>query len=289
MKRLLFILLVVILVAFRFSRPEVLSPGELTREVAGSVREVHPGVKVTVVRDLEIKLTFTDGRSSTLFLNNAYDTYKQNPKDREGVIHRYVMASLQAFRDVEAPLDASRIVPIVKDRAWLSEMRQAGSKGGSQKAPDFVFESLNLDLVVVYAVDSPQNIAYLTSEDLAKARIERGALRKLACENLTRLLPKIDRHGTDGLFMLTAGGNYEASLLLLEPAWRDLQKQVRGDLVVAIPARDLFLATGSQDAEGVAKLKKMVADTFKEGSYRLTPKLFVYRGGHFEEFHEDHS
>jgi uncharacterized protein YtpQ (UPF0354 family) len=119
---------------------------------------------------------------------------------------------------------------------------------------------------------------------LEKAHIDRKELRGLACENLKRLLPKIERSGTNGLYMFTAGGDYEASLLLLDSVWSDVQKDVRGDVVVAIPTRDLLLVTGSQDTQGIEKVKQLVHKASVEGSYRLATKLFVFHDGRLEEF-----
>ena len=147
-----------------------------------------------------------------------------------------------------------------------------------------VHEDLNADLVILYAEDSAKNIRYFSPEDLEKAKIEKHELRELACENLKRILPEIERHGENGLFMVTAGGDYEASLLLFDFIWDDMKKEVRGDVVVAIPTRDLLLVTGSQDTQGIEKMKQIVQKTAAEGSYRLTTQLFVFRDGQLEEF-----
>ena len=84
--------------------------------------------------------------------------------------------------------------------------------------------------------------------------------------------------------MVVAGGDYEASLVLLDSIWSDGQMDVKGDVVVAIPTRDLLLVTGSQDTQGIEKLKQMVKEASTDGSYRLTQKLFVHRSGRFDEF-----
>ena len=47
--------------------------------------------------------------------------------------------------------------------------------------------------------------------------------------------------------MLKAGGDYEASLLLFDDIWRDGQVKVDGDIVVAVPAKDVLLVTGSNN------------------------------------------
>src|SRR4029450_9414253 len=111
---------------------------------------------------------------------------------------------------------------------------------GAKEVPEHVYEDFSPDLIVVYAEDSPKNIRYLVPKDLELAKIDRAELRALACENLKRILPKIERHGTDGLYMLTAGGDYEASLLLLDSIWSGGPNDVQGAGVVAVSERALM-------------------------------------------------
>lgn len=268
------------------SKPDALSPAAFTSEFATALRDALPGLKVEIVKDLELHVTATNGVQTTSFLNNAYDTYKQEPASKVEIINRYVTGGLETIGSLQSPeqLDRTRIVPIIKDRPWLEETRKVMTDRGAKEVPDNVYEDLNSELVILYAEDSPKNIRYFGPKDLEKAHIGRAELRELACENLKRILPKIERRGADGLYMLTAGGDYEASLLLLNSVWDDLRKEVRGDIVVAIPTRDLLLVTGSQDAQGIAKIKQIMQKAFAEGSYRLTTKLFVFRDEKLVEF-----
>ncbi|HEY2082276.1 MAG TPA: DUF1444 family protein, partial [Verrucomicrobiae bacterium] len=143
---------------------------------------------------------------------------------------------------------------------------------------------LNPELIVLYAEDSPKNMRYLTPADLERANLNRNELRNLASGNLRKLLPKIECHGANGLYMMTAGGDYEASLLLFDSMWTNFQKDVVGEVVVAIPTRDLLIVTGSDDDQGLDKMRQLVQKSYAEGSYRLTQKLFVFRDGKFIEF-----
>ena len=268
------------------SKPDILTPAQFTKEYADVFRKSLPGLKVEVVKDMELKVTTADGLESTSFLDNAYGTYKQDPKSKQEIIKRFVAAGLETIASMgkSEELDRKLIVPIIKDRLWLEETRKAMMNRGAKQVPETVYEDLNSDLIILYAEDSPKNIRYFSPKDLEKARIDRKELRSLACDNLKRLLPKIERRGANGLFMLTAGGDYEASLLLFDSIWSDMRKEVRGDVVVAIPSRDLLIVTGSEDSQGIEKMKQIVQKASAEGSYRLTTKRFVFRGGKFEEF-----
>lgn len=284
MKHFLHLLLASVGLGSGSAQAEQLDPRAFTRVYVEALLKASPGLQVEVLRDLELKVTTADGRDITSFLNNAYDTYKQDPKAKDDLIQRYVASALETIGTAPAGVDRARIVPVIKDRQWLEEMRSALVSQGAKELPEHVFEDFSSDLVVFYAEDSPANIRYLGPKDLEAAKVQKAELRALAGENLLRLLPDIESHGSDGFYMITAGGDYEASLLLLDSIWSSGQLEVKGDVVVGIPTRDLLLVTGSQDAEGIEKLKRLVNDATNKGSYRLTQKLFVYRGGRFSEF-----
>jgi uncharacterized protein YtpQ (UPF0354 family) len=278
MKRFIQSALVALGICSGCSKSDILTPAQFIREYADVFRKSLPGLKVEIVKDMELKVTAPDGTESTSFLDNAYDTYKQDPKSRQEIIKKFVAAGLETVASMgkSEELDRSLIVPIIKDRPWLEETRKAMMDRGAKQVPETVHEDLNSDLIILYAEDSPKNIRYFSPKDLEKTHIDRKELRSLACENLKRLLPKIERRGANGLFVLTAGGDYEASLLLFDSIWSDMKKDVQGDVVVAIPNRGLLVVTGSEDGQGIEKMKQIVKEASVAGSYRLTTKLFFF-------------
>jgi uncharacterized protein YtpQ (UPF0354 family) len=178
-------------------------------------------------------------------------------------------------------------VPVVKDRAWLEDSRKALIGQGIEKPVENVFDDLNKELVVVYGEDSESGIRYFGVEDLAKIKVEQKELRKLACENLERLLPPVKTEEVaTGYYFLATDGTFEASLLLLERAWTSGAPKVKGETVVAIPARDVLLVTGSEDKPGLERMRADVKKVVGEDPYRLSDKLFVRRDGTFDEYKE---
>lgn len=101
--------------------------------------------------------------------------------------------------------------------------------------PNYAHDDLNKELVVVYALDDATRVRYLTARDVSA--LDRVELKALALANLKRLLPKIEMRNDGDVAIVSAGGDYEASLLLLDDIWSGGQIQMNGDIVVAIPAR----------------------------------------------------
>jgi uncharacterized protein YtpQ (UPF0354 family) len=258
-------------------------PGEFTAEYAVVFGAAEPQARVEIVKDLELKATLPERGEFSLYLDNAYQAYRQQPDARRTVIARFVAAALETIRWEDAPIDAARVVPVVKDRAWVTEANKLVQAKGVKDASAYVVEDLNRELVVLYAEDSPRNIRYLTPKDVEKLAI-RNDLRASALANLRRLLPNIEVHGGNGYYMVSAGGDYEASLLLVDSFWRDSRFKVKGDIVVAVPVRGSLLVTGADDRTGLAKTRDMARRIFTKQPYPLTQTLFVLRGGKFVEF-----
>lgn len=268
---------------FGGARPvPVMTRAEFTEEVARRVRVAVPEIDVKVVGELELAIDMTDEGGNRAFLHNAYQMYQgESAKRRDDLIDRFVASFAEAAKGLERSPEA--IIPVVKDRAWLVEietsMRQMGGEG-----QDKVYEHLNDDLVVVYAIDTPSNIAYLSPEELARLGVERDALRALAVRNLRGLLPGIEVQRGEKLNMITADGNYEASLLLFSDLWEREREKLRGDPVAAVPARDLLLFADAADADAVAQLRQLATKMREEAAYSLTDRLFVLRDGQWLPF-----
>jgi uncharacterized protein YtpQ (UPF0354 family) len=261
------------------------SKTELTREFIAAAKRSAPTVQIEEKGDPELRVTTSGNVSSTVFLNNCYQEWRQSPPEqRASVIQQYLEALMVPPTSKTSGIDRTRIVPIVKDKAWVHEMADSLRQRGAKKIPELVTEDINDQLCIVYAVDGEKTIAYLTPDELRESGIARAELKHVAIENLRSVLPDVSARGDNGFYMIVAGGNYEACLLLLDSIWIHPPFHVDGDIVIAVPARDLLFVTGSNDAAGLAKLRSAARKTAAESAHRLTSDLFVFRDGHFVKF-----
>ncbi len=269
------------------SPPGTLTTAEFAEAFASRIHEVDAGVEVKRVGELELRVSGGRTGEKNVFLDNAYREYSLVPDELDAVLDRYVNAALEMALDSVTRIDLRRIVPVIKDAAYPAEVRKSLIKAGhSAEDIGFHYEPLNPDLVIFYALDSDRNIRYLSHEDLKSLDFAPGELRQQALKNLNGLLPQIEKHGAGGTFVVTAGGTYEASLLLVDSLWSAENFQVDGEIVVAVPSRDLLLVTGSQNTEGLSHLRKLAKETVENGAYHLTSQLFVRREGKWAAFEE---
>ena len=251
-------------------------------EVARGLAAKMPDAKITVLGELELLVKRAEGRETTLQLRNRYNEYKTDPGSLAKIIADY-------YEPIEKPavatVDRARIVPVIKDRAWLADNERGLMARGVKSAgmpARFVSETFNDELVILYAIDEANRMRYLMANETIG--VERDKLRRLAIENLNRILPKIEMHQGGDIAMMTAGGDYEASLLLFDDIWRDGKIKMNGDIVVAVPAKDVLLITGSKSRKGIAGVRELAAKYKAESRYEITDTLFVYRDGRFTRF-----
>ena len=263
-----------------------LSPDAFTDYYVASLKQASPSLEVEVVHELELKVSEEGGDNQfQTFLDNAYAAYINDQEARDEIIEQFVASQIETFEMHKRPgIDPERIVPIVKDRQWMTSVMEAMEENRVD-FPTPLFRTYNSELQVFYAEDSEHNIRYLNTENLEKLPFAEDELYDLACENLKRLLNgNIEVSGTDGIYMLTAGGNYETSLMLFNSLWRGNFLEVMGRTVISIPTRDLLLVSGSEDDEGIERIRQVGEQAMQDTPYCVTPVLFVWEEGKFEVF-----
>ena len=177
-------------------------------------------------------------------------------------------------------IDRSRVLPILKTRKWLADI-QASSMQGSNIMP--LAHDYNDELVVLYALDDPDHLTYISTEDYERAGMTRRELKTVAIENLKNLLPRPVIRANPLFSIIIAGKKYESSLLLLDDLWKGLAP-TKDEVIVAIPNRNMLLFTDSGNQKGIVALRKQAIQLKKQSSQGLTDILFVYRNGQFTRF-----
>ena len=169
-----------------------------------------------------------------------------------------------------------RIVPVIK----AIEFEETGLRHIALSDDDApVAKSFAGDLMVMYAEDLPEHFSFLSQKRVRELGLDMEALHALAVDNLARRLPPIELHGNAPRYMITAGGNLEATLLLHPSLWESLAEHLPGDPVAVVPARDLLLVTSSEWEEGRALLREMAEKHPEDQRYALSKLLFIRRNG----------
>lgn len=259
---------------FGQSNPEL----KFTKLYLKKLKKEVQDLELVSLKELEIK-TKHNGQDLTHFLNNAYSEYVREEENQNEIIDRYIKSSLILYQP-KPEFSYDRIVPNIKDWRYLEELKRIHPN----KEIEYVFEKYNEELYIFYAQDTEHSISYLIKDNIQEYKINTEGLKEKAVENLLNILPEIKSHGENGYFMLMAGGDYEASLILEKSIWTNENFQIKGDILIGVPARDLIFITGSEDKEGIKRMKDTIIEVNQTGNHLVSDKIFIWRDGKFEIF-----
>lgn len=237
--------------------------------VAALVRARHADAEVSFVPGdaLSLRIAWPGGRWHRANLENMWRDYKLS-RGQESA--RAVEDYLKTIDAPDAPAPgADALVVMIRNASLLEATRQAG---GEVVTWPFV-----ADMVAVLAFDLPESIQLAAPADLARLGLDRDAARARGTQNLLARL-EVERHGDETLHMLTAGGHYEASLLLNTALWTSLAPTVQGSIVAGVPCRDIVYYTGEQAPGGVDRLARATEHMVKVGSHVVSRTLLRFAG-----------
>jgi uncharacterized protein YtpQ (UPF0354 family) len=263
---------------------EPLSREAFTQKVVAAFEAARPGGEIRVLGPLRLQVADEKGNLAAANLEGAFVEYRLDPGELESVVRRYVAAYASALPPERRPIDRSRIVPVVKSQRWIADYAALMKEQGYGDEAVAVHDVLNAELVVAYAEDRDETTRFLLPADLKQLGLRRDDLALLARDNLAKLVPGPQLVTGPHAFGIRVDGNYEASLLLYPSWWQSEPIKVDGDYVVAIPARDILMVTGSNNQAGIAQLRELARQTVQEGTHTIVDTLFVFRDGRFERF-----
>jgi len=276
-----FFILVLILLSCNI-QSKVMTTKEFTKIYSDSLSARFPQAKFKIIDDSTIESSYNKN-TIRVSVDNAFKEYQSEPDSLETVLTRYLSVASEFYSPREK-VSQDRIVPIIKPISYLEDIKDIANKMGGGKDVEGVYEKYNDQLIIAYAEDTKSSIRYLTHDDIKSLSINIDSLKSIATNNLDRLLTNIQGKGGNGVFMLTAGGDYEASVILLNNILTKESFPVNGDFVIAIPTRDVLLITGSNDPAGITKIKDAAKKTYETGSYQVSEYLYKWNGKIFEKY-----
>ncbi len=253
---------------------------EFTHYYFKQISEKYPTISYELVEPLTIKAITAKGTQVYHHLDNSFREYQMDLNDLDKILERYITASGNLYKEPK-DIDKNRIVPIIKPIDYFEQLESFTGPEDSENLPNLVWEPYNEGLIIVYAEDQENTINYFHKEEFEKLKIEKQDLKELSIRNLEEIVPKIERSGENGSYMLIAGGDYEASLILMTDLWNSDNFAVDGDLVIAIPNRDLVLITGSNNYEQLKHWETFVHECYDTGNHPVSPNFFQWNGERF--------
>lgn len=135
-------------------------------------------------------------------------------------------------------------------------------------------------LLAAYLVDEGESFAYVQHRHLAEAGMSMEELHVRAVQNLAALAEeRVEVRAYGNIYAALMGGNFEASLVLLESFWSEWYAHLAPNgYVVAFPARDILAFGDSSSAEAINELNQVCQRGNSEVDHPLTNTLYRREG-----------
>ena len=140
------------------------------------------------------------------------------------------------------------------------------------------------DLTVAYAFDMGDHYVFVANKDLPRLGVSAEELHERALQNLRALNLNVQAHSGEGIMALTAGGNYEATLLLLPEIWEAFGPLVEGRMIVSVPARDIVYVAGDSNQENLASLRRWTSKMLENADKPMSRTFLVWTGSGWTEY-----
>lgn len=178
---------------------------------------------------------------------------------------------------------------ISKAIAYLKCDIPDGDSGETIVVPDDEFPahlSLGNGLTCFYLLDTGERFEYVLSGQLQQHAETTDSLHGKAVANLASLASaSLVVKSYQDIFVALMGGNFEASLLLVDELWDDTYSHVvENDFIVTIPARDILAFCDSESEAGKAQLFETIARIWPSEDHLISDKLYRRVGRQWEIF-----
>jgi uncharacterized protein YtpQ (UPF0354 family) len=89
---------------------------------------------------------------------------------------------------------------------------------------------------------------------------------------------RVQRHGS--LFGFSMGGDFDASVLLLDEFWeREFRPYVQGDYAAVVPSRDVLAFCDAESRPGIHELREVVNRVWPGGDHLISDHIYIRRNG----------
>lgn len=139
-----------------------------------------------------------------------------------------------------------------------------------------VIQALGHRLLVAYLVDEGESFAYVQNRHLAEAGMSTEELHATAVKNLGALaVERVEVRAYGNIYAVLMGGNFEASLVLLDEFWTEWCSHLAPNgYVAAFPARDILAFGDSSSAEVINELNQVCRRSGDDVDHPLTNTLY---------------
>lgn len=235
-----------------------------------------PDIEIQGGKGLALQLRVR-GHETTAQLERAYERYRASPESLTPVIDELIQGiahgETQTFRGTAAYEEiAPHLFPQLMTAQQWSAKREQGLR--------LVIRPVVQDLGIALVIDRRREIEYVQIEAIPGWGVDSQQLYETAMQNLGRAAASVETtasgQGAELLLMDAYADGYAAARAVLPARWREWQARLTGELVLAVPTRDLLLGF-SRAHPAFDALRAQVRADAQMQPHGLFPHLLVVR------------
>ena len=150
-----------------------------------------------------------------------------------------------------------------------------------------IIKNLYEDLILCFVVDKVDRYEILQNKILTEnSHLDKNVLHQVSVNALIEEIGEnIKINGNpDHIIMVTAGGNFESSIILIENFWEQIHQITKSNVIIAIPTTDLLFICKEENQEAIDKLKEITKRYFENPETKglLSKALYLKEIGKME-------
>jgi len=262
----------------------------LATRIVKRLEKAQPEIKFRIVDSSTIEYTLGDGSDATgkMSLDNLLLKCEQDKENCDANVEGFATAMLESFNVEEQVVSKDDLRAVLKDKLYLDATAEAMLKAPADMREEnaIVTRPFGGDLSIVYVVDSANSMRLVSQGLLKELSINEAELHRIAIENMSKAfggpLPTEQPVADSTLRTITLEDSYAAARLLLTPQWADVAAEFKGDVVAAVPARDMLMYCDGSAPEDVQAMTTLATKIAGEWAYPLSAQLFRFTGTSWE-------
>ena len=172
--------------------------------------------------------------------------------------------------------DEKKVYPRIKKNWAKDPLNEVSLMPINETAPNFPNNMVMIrfmdSLIGMFVQDVGSRFTYLTYDMLPEGT-DVMKLQQTAFENLSRdITYRTAESREPGIFGVLAGGDFEAESICINGIWQEVSEELKDDLLICIPTKDIVYYTKAGDKKLRKTMFKMAEDMFARNQ-KETPNL----------------
>lgn len=201
--------------------------------------------------------------------------HNEKEKAIEEVVY-YVEQGLMAMvSPVQLTDHEKRIFPVIRSTSFPVE---------AEEGVPFLTDDHTAETRIYYAYDMGKTYRLLDSRIIEKEGWEPHRIKEIALFNVRSLSTNLkeDQVAGNTFYFLNTNDGYDASRILNKGFLHDMEKQISGTMVVAVPHQDVLIIADVRNDRGYDVMAQMAMSFFTSGHVPITALSFYYQNGELE-------